>query len=332
MSIQLLMLVMVGGIGSIHGAIFGAVFLVLLPTVIAISARLFACRDCPAARARAWDLWPDPRARGAARTARSLRPLAQDQVLLLAVSHVQECDVQAPEDLHANGAPAVTILQVRDLAISFGAIKAVDGITFDVAAGEIFTIIGPNGAGKTTIFNLISRLYNSSGGKLVFDGEDITRVPPHEIAGVALRGRFRTSNFSSARRCCRTCCLASIRAGRPRSGRNCCSCREFVLPRRRSSSSRRGGHRFPRSATLSRCDRSHDLPYGVRKVIEIARALCAQPKLILLDEPSSGLNVEETEDVRSGFATSRDDLGITVLMVEHDMYAWSAACRIACWL
>lgn len=83
----------------------------------------------------------------------------------------------------------MSILQARDLAIRFGGIKAVDGITFDVAQGEIFTIIGPNGAGKTTIFNLISRIYNASGGRLLFEGSDITRVPPHEIAG---RGIART--------------------------------------------------------------------------------------------------------------------------------------------
>ena len=100
----------------------------------------------------------------------------------------------------------MSILQARDLAVRFGGIKAVDGLTFDVAQGEIFTIIGPNGAGKTTIFNLISRIYEASGGSLLFEGTDITRVPPHEIAGRGIARTFRMSNSSSRRRCCRTCC------------------------------------------------------------------------------------------------------------------------------
>lgn len=212
----------------------------------------------------------------------------------------------------------MTILQARDLAINFGGIKAVDGITFDVNKGEIFTIIGPNGAGKTTIFNLISRIYQATSGTLVFDGDDITRIPPHRIAG---RGIART--FQNVELFEQATLLQNLLLGQHAHRKTRAWEEILFLPRVR------GAERDIRRRVeeiIDFLDLQHyrdvvvqHLPYGVRKVIEVARALCTQPKLILLDEPSSGLNVEETEDLSFWIRDIRDDLGITVVMVEHDL-------------
>ena len=318
LSIQLLMLVMVGGVGSIHGAIFGAIFLVLLPTVIAL------LRDyLPAGIAQQPAL--EPGIYGVILVlVVLLEPLGLNglwrkiKFFFWQFPDVQECDLQAPENLYADGALAVTILQARDLAIRFGGIKAVDGITFDVAEGEIFTIIGPNGAGKTTIFNLISRIYDVSGGRLLFEGIDITRVPPHEIAG---RGIART--FQNVELFEHATLLQNLLLGQHAHRQTRFWEELLFLPRVRSSERtiRRRVEEVIDFLDLQRYRDAtvHDLPYGVRKIIELARALCARPKLILLDEPSSGLNVEETEDLSFWIRDIRDDLGITVVMVEHDL-------------
>lgn len=212
----------------------------------------------------------------------------------------------------------MTILQAQDLAINFGGIKAVDGITFDVSKGEIFTIIGPNGAGKTTIFNLISRIYQATGGTLVFDGDDITRMPPHRIAG---RGIART--FQNVELFEQATLLQNLLLGQHAHRKTRAWEEMLFLPRVRVAE-RDIRRRVEEIIDFLDLQRYRDvvvqhLPYGVRKVIEVARALCTQPKLILLDEPSSGLNVEETEDLSFWIRDIRDDLGITVVMVEHDL-------------
>src|SRR5262249_15376960 len=135
-----------------------------------------------AARPRARHLRPHPGALHPVRAPRHLRAMAQAPPLLLHVPALQARHLPAPEGLHALGAPAVTFFAVDDLGVSFGGIRAVDSVSFAVEAGQVFTIIGPNGAGKTTIFNLISRIYDPTDGRLTFRDEDITRVAPHEIA------------------------------------------------------------------------------------------------------------------------------------------------------
>lgn len=212
----------------------------------------------------------------------------------------------------------MTILRAQDLAINFGGIKAVDGITFDVNKGEIFTIIGPNGAGKTTIFNLISRIYQATSGKLVFDGDDITHMPPHRIAG---RGIART--FQNVELFEHATLLQNLLLGQHAHRKTRAWEEVLFLPRVRVAE-REIRRRVEEIIDFLDLQHYRDvvvqhLPYGVRKVIEVARALCTQPKLILLDEPSSGLNVEETEDLSFWIRDIRDDLGITVVMVEHDL-------------
>jgi branched-chain amino acid transport system ATP-binding protein len=217
----------------------------------------------------------------------------------------------------------VTFFKADGLAINFGGIRALDGVSFEVAPGEVFTIIGPNGAGKTTIFNLISRIYDPSDGWLTFCGEDITRVPPHEIAR---RGIART--FQNIELFEHATVLQNLLLGRHAHKRSGFVEELLFLPRveRLEVEHREAAEKVIDFLDLqpSRDSLIVNLPYGVRKVVELGRALCAEPKLLLLDEPSSGLSVEETEDMAFWIQDIRNVLGITVLMVEHDMSLVSA--------
>jgi branched-chain amino acid transport system ATP-binding protein len=206
----------------------------------------------------------------------------------------------------------------EDLAINFGGIRALAGVSFEVAAGQVFTIIGPNGAGKTTIFNLVSRIYDPSQGRLTFCDEDITRVPPHEIAG---RGIART--FQNIELFEHATVLQNLLLGRHAHKRSRFAGELLFTARVRALELE---HREATEKIIDFLDLMPyrdsfviNLPYGVRKVVEMGRALCTQPKLLLLDEPSSGLSVEETSDMAFWIEDIRTLLGITVLMVEHDM-------------
>jgi branched-chain amino acid transport system ATP-binding protein len=217
----------------------------------------------------------------------------------------------------------MTFFAADGLVINFGGIRAVDGVSFAVEEGQVFTIIGPNGAGKTTIFNLVSRIYEPSSGRLTFCDEDITAVPPHEIAR---RGIART--FQNIELFEHATVLQNLLLGRHAHKRSHFFEELFFLPRVRTLEL---AHREAAEKVIDFLDLQPyrdslivNLPYGVRKVVEMARALCTEPKLLLLDEPSSGLSVEETEDMAFWIQDIRGLLGITVLMVEHDMSLVSA--------
>jgi branched-chain amino acid transport system ATP-binding protein len=214
-------------------------------------------------------------------------------------------------------APA-PFLSVSHLGVSFGGVRAVDNVSFEVRRGEVFTLIGPNGAGKTTVFNLISRLYTPSAGTIEFEGRPLLSRAPHEIAGLGIARTFQNIElFENAT------VLQNLLIGR-HTHRSTGVARDLVF-----SARTRAAELAARSAVervIDLLDLQHHreaivagLPYGVRKVVELARALCTEPRLILLDEPSSGLNVEETEDMAFWIDDMKRDLGITVLMVEHDM-------------
>jgi branched-chain amino acid transport system ATP-binding protein len=222
-----------------------------------------------------------------------------------------------------NQARAPALFEADNISIAFGGIKAVDGVTFSVAEGEIFAIVGPNGAGKSTIFNLISRIYEPTGGRLTFQGQDITNVPPHTIAR---RGIART--FQNIELFEHATVLDNLLIGRHcRAQPNVFAEMLFThAVRQRELQHREAVEEVIDFLNLAnyRDQRISGLPYGVRKVVELARALCAKPKLLLLDEPASGLNTEETEEVAFWIDDIKNDLGITVIMIEHDMSLVSA--------
>ena len=212
----------------------------------------------------------------------------------------------------------MALVEVNNLAIQFGGIRAVDGGSFEISAGEIYTIIGPNGAGKTTIFNLISRIYDPLDGTIVFNGQDITHEQPHRIAQLGIARTFQNIElFENAT------VLDNLLLGRHRHRRTQFWQEIVFLPvvRRQELEDREKVEEIIDFLDLQHYREQfvRSLPYGVRKVVELARALATQPELLMLDEPSSGLNVEETRDMSFWIRDIRQQLGITLLMVEHDM-------------
>jgi branched-chain amino acid transport system ATP-binding protein len=210
------------------------------------------------------------------------------------------------------------LLAARDLGVRFGGVLAVNKVSFEVQRGEVFTLIGPNGAGKTTVFNLISRIYTPTSGSIEYEGRWLTDQPPHRIASLGIARTFQNIELFE-----HATVLHNLLIGRHTHHRSGLRSEMLFLGKvRRAEIETREkveevidflGLQHYRDALVA------GLPYGVRKVVELARALCTEPRLLLLDEPSSGLNVEETEDMAFWIQDIRDELGITVLMVEHDM-------------
>ena len=210
------------------------------------------------------------------------------------------------------------MFRAEEIAVRFGGIRAVDAVSFDVEQGEVFSIIGPNGAGKTTIFNLISRIYQPTSGRLFLEDREITNVPPYRIAGLGIARTFQNIELFP-----QATLLQNLLIGRH------CHSTVGVIPqlvflpsvRREELKHREKAEEVIAFLGLERYRDTliANLPYGVRKVVELGRALCIEPKLLLLDEPSSGLNVEETEGMGFWIEDIKKDLGITVIMVEHDM-------------
>jgi branched-chain amino acid transport system ATP-binding protein len=210
------------------------------------------------------------------------------------------------------------LLSVRDLSVRFGGVLAVNKVGFDVKRGEVFTLIGPNGAGKTTVFNLISRIYTPTSGSISFEGENLAARAPHEIARLGIARTFQNIELFE-----HASVLQNLLIGR-HTHRRTSLWSELLFTGKVRAAEIEAREKVEHVIDL--LDLQHhreaivaSLPYGVRKVVELARALCTEPKLLLLDEPSSGLNVEETDDMAFWIDDIRHELGVTVLMVEHDM-------------
>ena len=211
------------------------------------------------------------------------------------------------------------LFSARHLSVAFGGLQAVDDVSFDIEAGEVFSVIGPNGAGKTTLLNLISRFYDPApGGEMFFEGREITRLPAHHVAHRGIARTFQNIELFEHETVLRNL-LIGLHAHRRTS-----LLAELLL----SPSAVRQELEFRRRAeeVIDLLDLQAyrekpiaGLPYGVRKLVEVGRALCLGPRLLLLDEPSSGLNPEETEDVAFWIEDVNEDYGATILMVEHDM-------------
>ncbi|NCT97294.1 MAG: ABC transporter ATP-binding protein [Comamonadaceae bacterium] len=215
-----------------------------------------------------------------------------------------------------------TLLSAKNLSVRFGGVLAVNNVSFDVKKGEVFTLIGPNGAGKTTVFNLISRIYTPTTGSIDYAGPAgpvrLTDQAPHSIARLGIARTFQNIELFE-----HATVLQNLLIGRHTHRRTGLWSEIFFTGKTRAAEVEA---REKAEQVIDLLDLQHHreslvagLPYGVRKVVELARALCTEPRLLLLDEPSSGLNVEETEDMAFWITDIKNELGITVLMVEHDM-------------
>lgn len=214
------------------------------------------------------------------------------------------------------------LLSAQNLSVRFGGVLAVNQVSFDVKRGEVFTLIGPNGAGKTTVFNLISRIYTPTTGVIDFAGPQgtlrLTDQQPHKIANLGIARTFQNIELFE-----HATVLQNLLIGR-HTHRKTGVWGEMFFSRKTRAAEIEAREKVEEIIEFLDLQHHRDamvagLPYGVRKVVELARALCTEPQLLLLDEPSSGLNVEETEGMAFWISDIKNELGITVLMVEHDM-------------
>jgi branched-chain amino acid transport system ATP-binding protein len=210
------------------------------------------------------------------------------------------------------------LLSVRDLCVRFRGITALDGVSFDVARGQIAGLIGPNGAGKTTLFNCLSRLYGYSEGRITFDGQPLEGLGRHKVAPLGIGRTFQNlALFTSMT------VLDNIRVGRHCRTRKGFLANALRLPgvaEEEADSTRRANElvRFLGLEAVAR-QRVAELPFGTRKRVELGRALASEPRLLLLDEPAAGLNHEEVGALGSLIQAIRDQFQLTVLLVEHHM-------------
>ncbi|MCU1369503.1 MAG: transporter related protein [Ilumatobacteraceae bacterium] len=211
----------------------------------------------------------------------------------------------------------MALLDVRDIEVRFGGVVALDGLSFDVGAGEICALIGPNGAGKTTMFNVVSRLYEAQAGHVTFDGQDLLALPPHQISRIGVARTFQNLALFPALSVLENVMVGAhtegkigflgsmLRIGSAKEERRLrTECREIL---ERMSL----GHLADRPA--------FGLPFGTLKRLEFARALASRPKLLLLDEPANGLTHGEVDELGKTIKHIRDEFDLTILLVEHHM-------------
>ncbi len=210
---------------------------------------------------------------------------------------------------------------VDNLSISFGGLKAVRGVSFAVEPNAIFSIIGPNGSGKTTIFNLISGIYRPDRGKVLLSGEDLVGLSPDRIAGKGVARTFQNIElFSNAT------VMDNLLLGRHIHMRTGVFSGAFMWGRASRAAQEEIRNREIVEGIIDFLDLQSvrdqfvaNLPYGKRKLVELGRALALEPKILLLDEPSAGMNTEEKEDLNIWIRDIREDYRVTILLIEHDM-------------
>ena len=195
----------------------------------------------------------------------------------------------------------MALLEVRDVTMRFGGIVALDGVSFDVEQGHISGLIGPNGAGKTTAFNVITRLYKPDTGDVLLDGSSLLKQPAFKIVRKGVARTFQNIQLFRTMSVLDNVLVGAHGRGRSAGEKEALEVLDVVGLRDRAL--------FPAAA----------LPYGIQKRVELARALVAKPRLLLLDEPAGGLNHEEVAGLGEFIRKIRDDFELTVLLVEHHM-------------
>jgi len=211
----------------------------------------------------------------------------------------------------------MALLDVSEISVRFGGITALDSLSFTIDEGQICGLIGPNGAGKTTMFNVISRVYQAQAGKITFDGMDLLSLPPHGIAAVGVARTFQNLALWPG-----MSVLENVMVGAHTHSRQNFLSACLRLGTKRDEHRLRG-RAWEILAELELTDTAHHpaagLPFGTLKRVELARALAAEPRLLLLDEPANGLTHGEVDHLGELIETLRDRYSLTVLLVEHHM-------------
>jgi branched-chain amino acid transport system ATP-binding protein len=210
------------------------------------------------------------------------------------------------------------IVSFDNVRLAFKGVRAIDGVSFTVGRHELFALIGPNGAGKTSIFNVLSGVYRPQQGRVVFDGNDITGKRPHQIAAAGIARTFQNVELFA-----NLTVLDNLMLGRHTHLRygTLSAIAWFGRARNEELAARAAVEDIVDFLELEQWRRLPVglLPYGVQKRVELGRALAMKPKLLLLDEPVGGMNLEETEDMARYILDIRDELDIPIILVEHDM-------------
>jgi branched-chain amino acid transport system ATP-binding protein len=212
----------------------------------------------------------------------------------------------------------MALLQVKSVSLSFGGIEALSNVSFNVENRQIYSLIGPNGAGKSTLFNCISGLYHPNHGTLLFDEKDITKLKPYKIARLGLARTFQNIELYRG-----MTVLDNILLGRHFRLRSGVLAAGFYYGKAQNEEveSRELAERIIEFLEIENTRKAYvgQLPYGIQKRIEVGRALAMEPKMIILDEPMAGMNQEEAEDMARFIVDMRDVMGLTLLLIEHDM-------------
>lgn len=215
----------------------------------------------------------------------------------------------------------MTIFKVTDLTISFGGLKALDGIDFSVDKGQVFSIIGPNGAGKTTLFNCINGIYRPDRGTILFEGTDIRGKKPDRVARLGIARTFQNIELFKNMNA-----MENIMLGRHLFMRTGLIRGAFLWGKKSFAGREERVHRRKVEEIIDLLNLQAvrnlpvgGLPYGTQKLVELARALAMEPRLLLLDEPCAGMNSQERQDMIFWIQDIRDELGVTMLLIEHDM-------------
>jgi branched-chain amino acid transport system ATP-binding protein len=221
------------------------------------------------------------------------------------------------------------LLQVEGLSLAFAGVRALDGVSLEVAEGALMAVIGPNGAGKTSLFNCVSSLYRPTSGRIRIKGRETQDLPPHRMAALGVARMFQNLALFE-----NLTVLENLLVGRHHIYRT-----GFLRNAIWSSATRREEvahrHRVEEVIDFLNLERYRKtpvviLPYGVRKRVELGRALCMDPDLLLLDEPTAGLNQEETEDMARYLLDIKEELGTTLVLIEHELrFVMDLADRVA---
>ncbi|MDH3425264.1 MAG: ABC transporter ATP-binding protein [Acidimicrobiia bacterium] len=213
---------------------------------------------------------------------------------------------------------AEPLLDFSDVHLAFAGVKALDGVSFQVNQGELFAIIGPNGAGKTSIFNCLNGVYRPQQGAIRFGGKDLVGQKPHRIATLGVARTFQNIELFQ-----HLTVLDNILLGRHllMTYGSLAAAVHLGRARRQETEHRRRVEEIIDFLEIEQFRRSPValLPYGYQKRVELGRALAMEPRLLLLDEPAAGMNVEETEDIARFILDIQEELGVAMILVEHDM-------------
>jgi branched-chain amino acid transport system ATP-binding protein len=212
----------------------------------------------------------------------------------------------------------MSFLEAKKISILFGGLAALRDVTFEINQGEVFSIIGPNGAGKTTIFNCINRYYDLYEGEIFFKGHNITSVSAHVVADLGIARTFQNTELFR-----NNTVVDNLLLGRHRHRRTNVLKEAFFT---RSVRDQEITSREKVETIIDFLDLKAyrnrivaSLPYGIQKIVELGRALAMEPDLLLLDEPSSGMSMEETEDIAFWISDIKEEWDVTIIIVEHDM-------------